>query len=192
MIEEPRLFVAAPLDDAARSAVEAVVAPVRASEPEGRGVRWIRFEGLHVTLRFLGPTSEARVDDLASAIRETASGVAPFAIRISGAGAFPPHGRPRTLWLGMTDGSDRLAALASRLDDALVRAGWEHEERPFRAHLTLARADGVRAGPTTAAALRDAAAGLAIDALLDRIVLFESVTGSGRARYVPRAETPLG
>ncbi len=192
MIEEPRLFIAAPLDDAARDAVEAVVAPVRAGEPEGRGVRWVRFEGLHVTLRFLGPTPESRVAGLADAIRTTATGETPMTIRISGAGAFPPHGRPRTLWLAMTDGVDRLTGVASRLDDALAEVGWARETRPFRAHLTLARADGVRAGPATAAALRQAAADIAIDAVLDRIVLFESITGSGRARYLPRAEAPFG
>jgi 2'-5' RNA ligase len=90
------------------------------------------------------------------------------------------------------EGVDELAALNGRLDDALVDAGWAHEERPFRAHLTLARADGVRAGPATAAALRAAAAELALESIVDRLVLYESVTGDGRARYVVRAEAPLG
>lgn len=192
MTEEPRLFVAVPLDEPARAAVEAVVELVRAGEPEGRGVRWVRLEGLHVTLRFLGPTPEARIDELAAAVRTVASGAAPLTIRISGAGAFPPHGAPRTIWLGMTEGADRLAALASQLDDVLAGAGWQREGRPFRAHLTLARADGVRAGAATAAALRQAADQVAIDATIDRIVLFESITGSGRARYVVRAEAALG
>jgi RNA 2',3'-cyclic 3'-phosphodiesterase len=192
LTEEPRLFVAVPLDEPARAAVEAVVDEVRAGEPEGRGVRWVRLEGLHVTLRFLGPTPEERVDQLASAVRTAAAGAAPIPIRISGAGSFPPHGAPRTLWLGMTEGADLLAGLASRLDEALVGAGWERERRPFRAHLTLARADGVRAGAATATALRNAASRVAIDATIDRIVLFESITGSGRARYVARAEAALG
>ena len=51
----------------------------------------------------------------------------PFAARISGAGSFPATGRPRTLWLGLTDGADALAALAAGLDTALVDAGWAHE-----------------------------------------------------------------
>ncbi len=192
MTEEPRLFVAVPLDEPARAAVEAVVETVRAGEPEGRGVRWVRLEGLHITLRFLGPTPETRVDDLAAAIRVAAEGETSFQIVISGAGAFPPHGAPRTLWLAMTEGVGRLTALATRLDDALAGAGWEREQRPFRAHLTLARADGVRAGSATAAALKAAASTIAIEATLDRIVLFESITGSGRARYLARAESVLG
>ena len=192
MTEEPRLFVAAPLDEGARAAVEAVVDGVRSQEPEGRGVRWVRLEGLHITLRFLGPTPEPRVEQLAEAVRVAGAGASPIRATITGAGSFPSTGRPRTLWLGLTDGADDLARLAGRLDDALADRGWERERRPFRAHLTLARADGVRAGAATAAALAEAASQVAIEAALDRLVLFESVTGSGRARYVSRADVPLG
>jgi 2'-5' RNA ligase len=190
--EEPRLFVAVPLSEEARAAVAEVVERIRAGEPEGRGVRWVRLDGLHITLRFLGPTAESRVRDVAAAVADAATGVDPFAIRVSGADAFPPVGRPRTLWLDLDRGVDELAALAARLDDALVGVGWERERRPFRAHLTLARADGVRAGPATVAALKAAAAELAIESPIERVVLFESVTGSGRARYLDLAEVALG
>lgn len=192
MNEEPRLFVAVPLSEPARSAVADVVERIRAGEPEGRGVRWVRLDGLHLTLRFLGPTSESRVADVAAAVTRTAAAMEPFMVRISGADAFPPTGRPRTLWLDLDRGTDELAALAARLDDALAESGWERERRPFRAHLTLARADGVRAGPATVAALRSAAADLAIESPIERVVLFESITGSGRARYLERADAPLG
>ena len=188
---EPRLFLAAPIEEPARDAIAAIVEPIRAAEPDRRGVRWVRLDGLHVTLRFLGPTSEARLDDLAAAARAAAAAVPPFAIRVHGAGAFPPVGRPRTLWLAITDGASELTRLAETLDRELVRAGWPASERPFRAHLTLARADGVRAGPRTAEALRRAAADLDVGSQIDRIVVFESVTGGGPARYVSRAEANL-
>jgi len=190
--EEPRLFVAVPVSEPARAAVAAVVDAIRAGEPEGRGVRWVRLDGLHITLRFLGPTIESSVDAAARAVAAAASGTAPFTIRIAGADAFPPVGRPRTLWLDLDRGADELADLARRLDDALAERGWERERRPFRAHLTLARADGVRAGPATVAALRAAATELAIESPIERVVLFESITGSGRARYIERAQTALG
>ena len=192
MNEDPRLFVAVPLSEPARLAVAEVVERIRAGEPEGRGVRWVRLEGLHITLRFLGPTPDARVAGVAAAVSAIAAGAAPITVRISGADAFPPVGRPRTLWLDLDRGADELAALAARLDDALADVGWERERRPFRAHLTLARADGVRAGPATVAALRAAAAELAIESPIDRVVLYESITGSGRARYVERATATLG
>ena len=68
MNDDPRLFVAVPLTPEATSAVAEIVERIRAGEPEGRGVRWVRLEGLHLTLRFLGPTPEGRVPDLTAAI----------------------------------------------------------------------------------------------------------------------------
>jgi RNA 2',3'-cyclic 3'-phosphodiesterase len=188
----PRLFVGVPLDEAARAAVQDLVASVRATEPDGRGVRWVRLEGLHVTLRFLGPTPEDRIEAAAAAVQMAAAGFEPFHIRLAGAGAFPSSGRPRTLWLAITDGAASLAGLAQALGGALAGAGWPREERPFRAHLTLARADGVRAGPATAAALAAAAKELAVPSAVDRIVLYETITGGGPARYLVRSETALG
>ena len=190
--QEPRLFVAVPIGEEARAAIVAIVEPIRAAEPAGRGVRWVRLDGLHVTLRFLGPTSEGRIADLIAAVRATAASSQPFDVRIDGAGAFPSAGRPRTIWLAHHDGGDGLAELAARLDRELVGAGWPASERPFRAHLTLARADGVRRGPQTAEALKTAATGLNAQSVAERIVLYESVTGGGPARYVSRAEARLG
>jgi RNA 2',3'-cyclic 3'-phosphodiesterase len=190
--DDPRLFVAVPLSADATAAVAEVVERIRADEPEGRGVRWVRLEGLHLTLRFLGPTSESRVPDLAAAVADVAHDGEPFTITVRGAGSFPPTGRPRTIWLDIRDGVESLEGLAARLDDRLADAGWERERRPFRAHLTLARADGVRAGPATVAALTAEAADLAIESPIDRLILYESITGSGRARYVERAAADLG
>jgi RNA 2',3'-cyclic 3'-phosphodiesterase len=190
--DDPRLFVAVPLRREATTAVADVVERIRAGEPEGRGVRWVRLDGLHLTLRFLGPTPEDRVPVLAEAVADVARDGEPFPITIRGAGSFPPTGRPRTIWLDIRDGVENLERLATRLDDRLADAGWERERRPFRAHLTLARADGVRAGPATVAALTAAAADLAIESPIDRLILFETITGSGRARYVERASAALG
>jgi 2'-5' RNA ligase len=190
--DDPRLFVAVPLRREATTAVADVVERIRAGEPEGRGVRWVRLDGLHLTLRFLGPTPEDRVPVLAEAVADVARAGEPFPITIRGAGSFPPTGRPRTIWLDIRDGVENLERLATRLDDRLADAGWERERRPFRAHLTLARADGVRAGPATVAALTAAAADLAIESPIDRLILFETITGSGRARYVERASAALG
>jgi 2'-5' RNA ligase len=145
-----------------------------------------------VTLRFLGPTPADRLDAVVDAMRAAAAVAEPFEVVIHGAGAFPAAGRPRTIWLGIDDGREELASLAAALGRGLVDAGWPNDDRPFRAHLTLARADGVRVGRETAAALRAAAADLRLESPADRLVLFESVTGGGPARYVQRAVAGLG
>lgn len=180
-----RVFIAAPLPASAVESVAGLVAAVRADGVPGGGrdVRWVRLDGLHLTLRFLGPTLETRVDGARDAVRQTGSVAAPFDVVIGGAGTFPPAGRPRAIWLGIREGTEDLTDLAAHVDRSLVVAGWPPEPRPFRAHLTLARADGVPAGAAVGASLAAAASTLRIPARIDRIGLFESLTGGGPARY---------
>lgn len=182
-----RIFIAAPLPEDAVAAVSELVEHVRAEGVPGGGrdVRWVRLDGLHLTLRFLGPTLEDRIDSAREAVRMAAVSGAPFDLVIGGAGTFPARGHPRALWLGMRAGSEPLGRLAAQVDAALVERGWPAETRPFRAHLTLARSDGVAAGALIGARLEQAAEALEIGARIDRIGLFESLTGGGPARYVP-------
>ena len=67
----------------------------------------------------------------------------------------------------------------------MIANGWEFEMKPFRAHLTLARSDGVPAGAAIGAHLREVAADIRIGFRADRIGLFESLTGGRPARYEP-------
>jgi RNA 2',3'-cyclic 3'-phosphodiesterase len=190
-----RLFVAVPLDEPAVRTVVAIVERIRADRavaaPDERDVRWVRMDGLHLTLRFLGPTPEQDVPSVADAVRRAADGRDAFEIGIDGGGAFPNPRRPRTLWLAVTQGTSELAALAEAVDRELVAAGWPPGERPFRAHLTVARSDGIPAGADVARRLAEAAAGLDLRSAADRVVLFESITGGGPARYEPLESVPL-
>ena len=189
-----RIFIAAPLPDEVSAEVAALVEKVRrAGIPDGgRDVRWVRLDGLHLTLRFLGPTLEDRIGAVLGAVRGAGAIGRPFEVTIGGAGTFPNDARPRALWLGLRSGGPELAGLASAVDRALVAAGWPPESKPFRAHLTLARADGVPAGARIAARLIEAAAGLRIACRVDRIGLYESLTGGGPARYEPIEVVQLG
>ena len=180
----PRLFFAIPVPDPARRLVGDVMDRVQASVADGRAkIRWVRVEGLHLTLRFLGPTPADRVDDLSRRLEGLAAATAPFAVLISQAGAFPNPIRPRTLWLGIETGADRLAALARDLEAAITADGPPLGTRPFAPHLTIARTDGLRSAAAAAAALRDAAVDLEAGFTADRIVLYQSHLGRGPARY---------
>lgn len=188
-----RLFIAAPLPAEAVAAVSAIVEAVRVQPlPDGmRDVRWVRLDGLHLTLRFLGPTPEERLAATTTAMTDVAGRAAPTDAHLAGTGVFPASGRPRTLWVGLAEGAETLAAVARELNEALQAAGWPPDARPFRAHLTLARSDGLPAGTVVAERLAAAFGDRSIPFVVDRLVLFESVTGGGPARYVPVTEAPL-
>lgn len=70
-----RLFVAVPLPEATTRALTELVGEVRAAAlPTGaRDLRWVRLDGLHLTLRFLGPTLDDRLIDASASVLETAA-----------------------------------------------------------------------------------------------------------------------
>ena len=188
-----RLFVAVPLPDDAVAEVARLVDGIRGQGVPGGGrdVRWVRLDGLHLTLRFLGPTIDELVEPAAEAVRVAARDVGAFEVAIRGAGSFPPVGRPRALWLGIAQGAEALSTLAVGVDRTLIDAGWTLESKPFRPHLTLARADGVSAGPAIRSRLVEAAADLDLRFQATSVGLFESLTGGGPARYVALASANL-
>jgi RNA 2',3'-cyclic 3'-phosphodiesterase len=190
-----RLFVGVPLPADAARAVTSIVDEVRAAGlPDGaRDVRWVRLDGLHLTLRFLGPTPEELIQPTMAAVSALARDVeGPIELELTGAGTFPRASRPRTLWIGVGGETDALDRLARLTEKHLVAAGWPAQSRPYRAHLTLARSDGVAVGPLVARRLVTAMSGRSIPCTIEHVGLFESVTGGGPARYVPVALERLG
>lgn len=190
----PRLFVAIPIPPEVAGAVGTLVANVsEALGADGHRVRWVQMEGLHVTLRFLGPTAKTRIDEVAASVdRLGAVTTGPIEIRLGGAGAFPEPTRPRALWIGIRSGADAIGRLASALTSELVKDGWELEDRPFRPHLTIARTDGVHAGAEAGRLLVAAAAELDLGFTAHRVVLYRSHLGHGPARYEELHGVALG
>lgn len=101
----------------------------------------VHAEQLHLTLKFLGDTEEGLVPEIMKVLRTAARGVAPFTIRVRGTGAFPSLSRMNVLWVGI-EGAEPLVGIATAVDEALVRLGYERERRPWTAHVTLARVKG--------------------------------------------------
>ncbi|MBA4422847.1 MAG: RNA 2',3'-cyclic phosphodiesterase [Syntrophus sp. (in: bacteria)] len=102
-------------------------------------IRWVRPEGIHLTLKFFGDVSGDDVANIATVVEKAAEGERPFSLAIGGAGVFPDPHRPRVLWLGMNGDVERLLVFQKGLEQTLQQIGFPHEERPFRPHLTLGR-----------------------------------------------------
>jgi 2'-5' RNA ligase len=189
-----RLFIAVPVAADVRTAVGELMARVAGAPIEERAFgqpRWVRVDGLHLTLRFLGATPDERQPNVVAALDAAARGMAPFDVRLNGGGAFPNEHRPRVLWMGIQDGADALAGLAGRLNDELQPLGWPPDGRPFQPHLTLARTDGVPGADERARSLIEAASDLQLVWQADRLILYKSVLGRGPTRYEALAEAPL-
>ena len=104
-----------------------------------RGVRVVRPEAIHLTLKFLGNVSPDAVDLIVGAVSKVAESHDPFVLRLGSAGAFPGRGSPRVLWVGLDGAVSALQLLQREIADALNALGFAGSDRVFRPHLTLAR-----------------------------------------------------
>lgn len=184
-----RLFLAVDLDAVLRRHLADLLRRAGHAAGDRSRLTWVPPERAHVTLHFLGAVDPEAASRLAS-IMEAPYRTSPFDMAFGGIQTFPGHGRPRVVWLGVTRGADRVAALAEEAGARLVQAGHGIEARPFVAHLTLAR---VR-GPLAAAARRR------LETLdrrelggtrVDRVTLYESRPGPEGPKYVALASGPL-
>jgi 2'-5' RNA ligase len=132
-----RLFVAIDLTDEARRQI-ADVQQRLVARIGGSGLKLVRSEHLHLTLAFIGEVDEERGRKIVGSM-EVPFDQRPFEIEFGGVGVFPPDGRPRILWLGVTHGAMSSVRLQEAVATRLEPFGMEREERPFSPHLTLAR-----------------------------------------------------
>ena len=125
-----RLFFAMWPDDSVRARL-GEIGTALASRSRGKPVP---AEKLHVTLAFLGEVSDARLNDArqaAAAVRAPA-----FELAIDEMGSFRPAG---VAWAGCSQVPPALEALQSSLALELRERAFSLEDRPFVAHITLAR-----------------------------------------------------
>jgi 2'-5' RNA ligase len=134
-----RLFIALELPPHVLEALEATQRDLRPRVPE-RAARWVRPEGIHLTLKFLGDVPAGQVDAVGAAMREAARDHAPFELRAEGLGVFPNPQKARVLWVGVKGELETLGRLQASVEEHVAPLGYPTESRSFSAHLTLARA----------------------------------------------------
>jgi len=148
LTETIRVFVAIELPEVVRAALGVAVAEIGASG--ARGVRPVKPEGIHLTLKFLGDIEPGQVGPLTEAIERAARTVAPFSLRLGDTGVFPGpgvSGPPRVLWVGVAGQLQPLRELWTALEAATSDLGFARDRQGFSPHLTLARIrDGTPSG----------------------------------------------
>jgi 2'-5' RNA ligase len=125
---EIRCFVAVDLPEGMREEIGGIQSSI-ATE----GLRLVRPELVHITLKFLGEVPEekvARIGEALSGIRASS-----FLAQVKGMGAFP--GRSiRVVWLGL---EGNFEPLYEKVEASLAPLGFKREERGFSPPITLGR-----------------------------------------------------
>lgn len=183
--ELSRLFLAVVPPPEAQAAAARAAGALRSP---GDGASWVKRENLHYTLRFLGELGADGARRASEAAREAASDHAPFEAALGAFGCFPNERKARVLWIGLAEGEAPMRALASSLEAALQRRGFDRADKPFAPHLTVAR---VRVPGDWTAKLAGARAVEARFAV-DRLVLVKSTLSPSGSIYEVAAEAKLG
>ena len=129
-----RAFLAFEIPPTVKQQLERSMTRLRRQLPPAR---WVRPEGLHLTVKFLGESEPERLDGLVRALDPELAALSPVTFTLGGTGFFPSAARARVAWIGGTDANmDRVVSAVER---AAVRGGWPPERRRWSLHLTLAR-----------------------------------------------------
>lgn len=181
-----RLFAALPIPEPGRAAVIALLDDLRASDWP---VRWVKPEGIHLTLKFYGEVMPERLDVIEEALRYAVAGARAIPLRLTQVGAFPTAARPRILWVGL-EAPPALELLYDRLERGGIEIGFPPEGAPYSPHVTLGRVrEGHRLPPGAIDRYETPNEGTAF--LAEELVLYESVLTSDGPRYQSRLVLPL-
>ncbi len=112
----------------------------------GADVRWVRPEGIHLTLKFLGEVPESKIEQITQMAQKAVeeSGLKSLRLGIKGLGTFPSGRSPRVVWVGLTGDLKELASLQNIIEEKMSLLGFEKEKRAFIPHITLGRVKSSR------------------------------------------------
>lgn len=187
-----RCFLALRLTDTALAQLGNVQREIVALPDPGATIRLLPSVSLHITIKFLGATSDAQMPMLETAMEDLTSRLEPYDATVSGLGAFPDVHRPRSVFACLGAGAERIVALIGMVEQACHKLGFPADERAAVPHVTLARlSDVVPRGHLSQwlQSYRPRSFG-AIDG--KAMMLFESTVTPTGSLYTPVANFPFG
>ena len=181
-----RLFVGIPLANRIAQELAAICGRLR---PDAPGLRWSAPESWHITLQFLGTGSAEQLDCLTRRLAEVGS--APVLVRLGSLSVFDRAG----VFLVEVELTPELEKLQQRVVDATAQCGFVAEQRPYRPHITLARAKGEDRRQLRQIQARHSSAGLRAGGFTPftamEFLLYKSHLGPGGSKYEAKARFAL-
>jgi 2'-5' RNA ligase len=142
MADVVRTFIAVEIPAEVKDHANRLIARLQTA---GAKVTWVAPRNMHWTLKFLGDVDMLETPKICEAVARAVEPLAPFDVEARGAGGFPDTRRPRTVWIGMGQGTAELAELHDAIERELAGLGYPKDNRRFRPHLTIGRVRGATA-----------------------------------------------
>ena len=177
-----RLFIGIPI--VSDTAVGQVEIWKKDAELNRNVLKYTRPDNWHITLFFLGNTDESLIPVLEQMIALSFAENIMHYTNLKGIGVFPNLHNPKVLWIGI-ENVDSLLAAHARLESLLLESGLGFDQKPLKPHLTIARVKRV-GQPDSFDRLQHKNRFLTFGTvLLEKIVLYESVSTPDGPVYVP-------
>jgi RNA 2',3'-cyclic 3'-phosphodiesterase len=152
------------------------------------GVRWVKNEGIHITVKFLGEVSESTITIMHEALGSLGQLYSPIPAALDRIDAFPNKKRARVIVVTLSQGVEVMQTIFSEVEerlDAIMEI--EREERAYLPHITLGRRKVPKPFPNG-----DVPDIQRKEFMVEHLVLFKSTLTSGGATYAPLWKIKLG
>lgn len=153
-------------------------------------IRWVDPSQLHLTLFFLGETTENQVSIIAEMIKEKLALFSSFELKLKGLGVFGASEKPTVLWTGVKP-CDELLELQKIVAELIVSLGFTAERRAYIPHITLGRIRAISGKDMLRTLISDEQDSFTESMPMNRVVLYKSELTSSGAVYIPLSECLL-
>ena len=103
------------------------------------GIKEVKPENCHITLKFLGNTDEHIIEEIKFSVADALKNSDSLFTTLTDFLIFPGFKNPKVLSLGFNDKNNRISNIANILEKAAVPFGFKMESRAFRPHITIGR-----------------------------------------------------
>ena len=131
-----RTFLCFPVPGEVRSKKNMLYSTLEGSPAQ---INWVKNDYLHLTLKFIGYTTESYIPKIIDTLKKITIKYKPFQLVINSTGCFPKIERPRTLFLGVEGRLNILMDLVQNIENELEKIDIPKDRNDFFPHITLAR-----------------------------------------------------
>ena len=159
-----------------------------------QSVRWVRPDGIHLTIKFYGEVEADRLPAVQAGLGRAAAKAKRMRLAVEGVGVFPNASRPQVIWIGVAGELEALKRLQAAVEQDALALGFKAEARDYTPHLTLGRVNyGVPPAELgrLIAALAESRARRAGDFQPEHLSLMRSELRAGGSRYTQLYAAPL-
>ena len=137
-------------------------------------INWVKEANMHLTLKFIGKTSNKIIPEIIEAIDKSVKNMPAFPMQLERIGIFGSNYHARVIWMGIKK-NDQLLKLYRQLLQEMEGIGFLDDRQNFVPHLTLGRVKQILHKDHFKRVMERAEKGFIQETLIDEVVLLESI-----------------